>query len=76
MIKRDQRNCRKEHLAFGDHRVRVSPDFQIKAVAQRGNRRLKSGNTVIVVFEDQDGLFYVHIQQGISFHARSLGTMA
>lgn len=55
VIKRDQCRGGKEGLAFGDHRRRIPPDFQLKAVAQFARRRLKSSNALVVVFQDENG---------------------
>ncbi|HXI71462.1 MAG TPA: hypothetical protein VNN22_13990 [Verrucomicrobiae bacterium] len=63
MIQTNQRSAWEKLRAFGDHRVGIAPDFQIKAAADFGHGFLKTSDALVVIFEDKNR-FHVSISAG------------
>ena len=55
VIQTNHTYSREELRTFSNHRVGIAPDFQIKAVAESGHDLLKTGDALVVVFEDENG---------------------
>src|SRR5207247_1733224 len=53
---------------------RVAPDFQFTIISQRSNALPKSHDTLVVIFEDENGSSGGHVQHGMVVHGLVFGS--